>query len=302
MKQNKLKPSITKELRNKTILVTGGAGSVGSSLVKKLLEYPVKSVRVLDYNENELFKLKRTIHDDRLRFLFGNILDKDRVEMACNGVDIIIHAAAIKNIEISEFNPIETIDVNVNGIINLIQIAMKYKIKKFLNISTDKAAAASTLYGNTKQLGERLVSWAGMHSDVVKFGSLRFGNVIETKGNVFEVWNEQVKENIPLSITDPTMKRYFFHIDEAIDFVLKCLSLINFGEICIPKMKLHTIGDLANEISKKQKIIGVRQGEKFEEILITEEERKNASELKDMWIVQTYDKIRTKTKFQKIQK
>ena len=143
---------ISKDLKNKTILVTGGAGSIGSHLVKKLLDYPVKSVRVLDIDEHALFRLNRDVNNSRFRPLLGNILDKDRVEMAGNDVDIIFHLAAIKNIEISEFNPIETIDANVIGTVNMIKMTMKNKPKKFLNISTEKYVASSTLYGATKLL------------------------------------------------------------------------------------------------------------------------------------------------------
>jgi len=226
--KDKLRPELKKELKNKVILITGGAGSIGSALAKKLLKYPVKAVRVLDIDEHGLFKLRRSVKDTRLRPLLGSIIDLGRVEMAANDVDIIIHTAAIKNIEISEFNPIETIEVNTIGMINLIKIAIKNKPKIFLNISTDKAAEPSTLYGTTKQLSERLTSWAGVHSPVTRFGSVRFGNVIETRGNIFEIWQEELNENLPLSITDPSMKRYFFHIEEAVDFILDCIYFDSF--------------------------------------------------------------------------
>lgn len=126
----KIQQNLVKELRNKTILITGGAGSIGSVLVKRLLEYPVRSIRVLDVDEYALFRLSRTITDSRLRLLLGSILDKDRVEMASNRADLIFHFAAIKNIEISEFNPIETIDTNINGTVNMIKAAMRNKPKK----------------------------------------------------------------------------------------------------------------------------------------------------------------------------
>ena len=281
--------SLEKELKNKTVLVTGGAGSIGSAIVKKLLEYPIKTVRVLDLDEYNLFKLKRSLNDQRLRLLLGSILDTDRVEMAGKNVDIVIHAAAIKNIEISEFNPIETIDVNTNGTINMIKMAMKNSPKKFLNISTDKAVNAATLYGTTKQLGEKLTSWAGYHITGTKFASVRLGNVIESRGNVFDVWKEENENNKSLSITDPSMTRYFFHMDEAVDFILNCLSLMKLGEIFVPKMKTYKIKDLATKISKKQKIIGLRQGEKLEEILITKEEEEKSVKRKNMWIIQPYD-------------
>ena len=284
--KKKNSPILTKELKNKVILVTGGAGSIGSALVERILSYPVKSVRILDIDEHALFKLKRKLNDSRLRMLLGNILDKDRIEMAGKDADIIIHTAAIKNIEISEFNPIETIDVNINGTVNLIKSVINNKPKKFLNISTDKAAESSTLYGTTKQLGEKLTSWAGAHIESTKFASVRFGNVMETRGNVFEVWDEELKNNKPLSITDPKMKRYFFHIDEAVDFVLKCLTVMNKGEILVPKMKSYNIKDMAKNISTKQKIIGLRSGEKLDEILITETEKQKSTERKDMWIIQ----------------
>jgi len=285
MKKKTKTDNITKELKNKTILITGGAGSVGSALVKKMLEYPVKSLRIIDIDEHALFRVKREINDIRLRTLLGNILDKERIEMAGKDVDIIIHAAAVKNIEISEYNPIETIDININGTVNMIKMAMRNKPKKFLNISTDKAANPSTLYGTTKQLTEKITSWAGKYITETKFASVRFGNVMESRGNVFEVWEEEMKKNKPLSITDPSMKRYFFHIDEAVDFVLKCLPLMKEGEIFVPKMKSYSIKKLASKISKNHKIIGLRKGEKLNELLITDEEKNRTKSHKDMWII-----------------
>ena len=187
MTKIKQKSTIVKELKNKSILVTGGAGSIGSILVETLLKFPIQSVRVLDIDEYALAKLNKKLQDKRLRILLGSILDKDRVEIAGDGVDIVFHLAAIKNIEISEFNPIETIDTNVNGTVNVIKMLIKQKPLKFINISTDKAADASTLYGNTKQLGERITSWAGVHIKETKSGTVRFGNVRESRGNVFEI-------------------------------------------------------------------------------------------------------------------
>ena len=279
---------LKKLLKNKVVLITGGAGSIGSSLTKTLLNYSVKSIRVFDNNEHALFKLSHSLNDSRVEPLLGDILNKDRIELAVLGSDIIIHTAALKNIEITEYNPIEAIDVNVNGTINLLKSIIRNKSQIFINISTDKVAESSTLYGTTKQLGERLTNWAGPHIDTTKFATVRLGNIIETRGNVFEVWNEQLKNNLPLSITDPKMKRYFFHMNEAVDFILQCMLRVNKGEIFVPKMKLCTITDLASKLSKNQKIIGARQGEKLQEILITEEEKKISEEKENMWIIQNY--------------
>lgn len=288
MKKLTQKSAITRELRNKTILITGGAGSIGSHLTREILKYPVKAVRVLDIDEHALFRLNRQVNDPRMKLLLGNILDKERLEMAGRNVDIIFHAAAIKNIEISEFNPIETIDNNINGTVNMIKMVIKYKPKKFVNISTDKAAEPTTLYGTTKQICERLTSWAGKHIEETKFASVRFGNVVESRGNVFEVWEEELKNNKPLSITDPSMKRYFFHLDEAINFILKCLPKVNEGQIFVPAMKSYDIKKLANKISKKHKVVGLRRGEKLQEVLISESEKKRATKNSEMWIIEPY--------------
>ena len=286
VKGKNLDKKLEKELKNRTILVTGGAGSVGAVLVKKILQYPVTQVRIIDIDEHALFQLKRSISDNRIRLLLGNITDKERIEMAGQNVDIVIHAAAIKNIEISEYNPIETIDVNINGTINMIKMAMKNNPKKFLNVSTDKAVNSSTIYGATKLITERITSWAGIHlNPPTKFASVRFGNVIESRGNVFEVWNNELEAKRPLSVTDPEMKRYFFHVEEAVDFILNCLPLINGGEVFVPKMKNYKIKDLAKKISKNYKIIGIRRGEKMNEVLMTDEEMKEAVEKHNMWII-----------------
>ena len=289
-KKMRYRSNLIKELKNKTVLITGGAGSIGSALTKKLLEFPVRAVRVLDVNEHALFLLKRSVNDRRLRPFLGSILDQERVDMASNNVDIIIHTAAVKNIEITEFNPIETIEVNTIGTVNLIKTAIKIKPKKFLNISTDKAVEPTTLYGTTKQLSERLTSWAGATSITTKFATIRFGNVIESRGNVFEIWQNELKNNKPLSITDQSMRRYFFHLDEAVDAILESLPLIDKGEIIVPKMKVYSIKDLASKISKNHIVIGKRQGEKIFEVLLSKTERKNAIERKNMWIIKPYIK------------
>jgi UDP-N-acetylglucosamine 4,6-dehydratase len=286
-KIKKLNPLVTKELKNKTILITGGAGSIGSHLTKRILDYPVKAVRVLDLDEHALFRLGRDVTDKRLRPLLGNILDMERMELAGKNVDIVLHTAAIKNIEISEYNPIETINTNVNGTVNLVKMAMKNSPKKFLNISTDKAADSTTLYGTTKNLGEKLITWAGQYLSPTKFASTRFGNVIETRGNVFEIWNEEKNNKKPLSITHPSMERYFFTIDEAVEFCLDCLLHIKAGEIFIPKMKSYKIKDLANKVSKDHNTIGLRNGEKMSEILMTDEEKKRSIEKKKMWVIKS---------------
>ena len=282
------KNKIAKELKNKSILVTGGAGSIGSVLVKKLLEYPIQSVRVLDIDEHALARLKKKNNDARLRLLLGSILDSNRLDMAADQIDIIFHLAAIKNIEISEFNPIETIDTNVNGTVNIIKLLIKKNPSKFINISTDKAADPSTLYGNTKLLGEKVTSWAGNHIKKTKCGTIRFGNVRESRGNVFEIWNEEKNNNQPLSITNPSMKRYFINSKDVVDFILNGLTIVNMGEILIPKMKNFKIKTLANEISKSHKIIGLRQGEKLEEILLTKEEKHRSIEKENMWIIKPH--------------
>lgn len=287
--EKKIEHGIKRALKNKVVLITGGAGSIGSALTKRILEFPVHSVRVLDMDEYSLFKLGKTIDDTRLRLLLGNILDKDRIEMASTNVDIIIHAAAIKNIEISEFNPIETVDVNINGVVNLLKTCIRIKPSKFINISTDKVAEPTTLYGATKQLGERLTSWAGAHIQTTTFASIRLGNIMESRGNVFETWSEELKNNQPLSITNPKMQRFYFHVDEAVDFILKCIFVMKQGEILIPKMKSYNIVDLAKKYSKKHRIIGLRQGEKLNEVLITEQEKKIANETNDMWTIKLYE-------------
>lgn len=293
MKQKKNKKmtselAIKNELKNKIILITGGAGSIGSALTAELLNYPVRSIRVFDNDEHSLFQLKQSLNNSKIDLLLGDILDKDRVDYAMKDVDIVIHTAALKNIEITEYNPLQTIDTNVNGTVNLLKMAIKHNPKKFINISTDKVVESSTLYATTKQIGERLTSWAGKHMKNTKFATIRFGNVIETRGNVFEVWKKQSENNQPLSITDPKMKRYFFHMDEATNFIIQCIVQMKTGEIMIPKMKLYKIKDLATKISKKQKIIGFRQGEKLQEVLITDEEKKNAQNRGNMWVIKQY--------------
>ena len=186
---------------NKVILVTGGVGSIGSHIVKTLLKYNPKQIRVFDIRETELVDMQRElINHNNLSFLLGDIRDKERLNFAMKKVDMVFHAAALKHVPACEYNPFEAVKTNVYGTQNMIDAAINNNVGRVVNISTDKAADASTLYGTTKQLGERLTSWAGAHIQSSKFASVRLGNVMETRGNVFEIWKEESENNQPLSI------------------------------------------------------------------------------------------------------
>lgn len=284
----------------KTILITGGAGSIGSALARSLAKYKPTSIRVFDNNEHALSKMKRNTKDPCFRFLLGDVKDMDRLEMAVADAQIVFHLAAVKDISISEYNPIETIKTNILGTINLIECAMRHPPMIFTFISSDKAANAQTLYGATKMLGERLTLWAHLASyPKTVYNVVRFGNVMESKGNVFEIWKEQGERGDPLTVTDPEMKRYMFHVEEAVKAIETAAQEAPSGTILVPKMPEVQIKDLISGIisgindtitihellHNRVKITGPRKDEKMREELMTEDEKKKAEDYGGWWII-----------------
>lgn len=268
-----------------TFLITGGGGSIGSALAKGILErYNPASVRIFDNNDYLLAKIQREIDDSRLRCLLGNVQDYQRLEMATEGVDYIFHLAAIKDVSVTEYNPIETIKTNIMGIVNLIECCLRSKPKKFINVSSDKAIGFSTLYGATKFISEKVTLWGHQVSyPKTIFSCIRLGNVIETRGNVFEIWREQASRGEPLTVTDPDMKRYFMHIDECVNHILRVFELAEGGEIFVPTMTEFRVIDFAK--TDKIKIIGRRKGEKLHEALMSEDEKKRARRTGELWVI-----------------
>jgi len=269
-----------------TVLVTGGAGSIGSRLVERLLDHPVRSVRVFDNNEYGLFLLRRRLGDERLRLLLGDVVDRERVKLALRGVDLVYHLAAVKNIEVSEFNCPQCVRTNVDGTVNLVECALESKPKKFLFISSDKAVDYTLLYGATKFIGERVTLWAHRIQDDTKFSVVRLPNVRETRGNVFEIFRHQRERGEPLTLTHPEMRRYVMGVDEAVDFVIRASGLMEGGEIFVPaSVREYRISDLARELSAEVRIVGARAGEKLSERLMTPEEEKMAERVGDAWVI-----------------
>ena len=279
-------------LDNKTCLVTGGAGSLGSKLVEFLLTYPVKAVRVFDADEYGLFNLGQKLKDPRLRLLLGDVKDRERVKLALNGADLIWHFAAVKNLEITEYNIPETVRTNIDGTINIVEGCFKYKPEKFLYISSDKSIDLSSLYGATKFIGEKTTLWAQKinPTELTKFSCTRFGNVIESRGNVFDIWRREARMG-ELTITDPESKRYYWHVDDAINFIVKVTEVMEGGEIFVPRMSEFTTMEMAKlffptEIENKNyKTVGLRYNEVKRQELLTEKELKLAEERENYWIL-----------------
>lgn len=281
--------------KNKKILITGGAGSLGKAMVKRLLEYQPQVIRILDNNETELFELEQELGpQENIRFLIGDVRDEDRIKRAMEDIEIVIHAAALKHVMSSEYNPFETVKTNVIGTKNIISAALANRVDKVIFTSSDKAANPNNTMGATKLLGERLITSANYSRKGKKrtiFASVRFGNIIGTRGSVIPLFKKQILNSNPLTLTNPDMTRFMMSIEHAVNLVFKCVEMAKGGEIFILKMPVIKMGDLIKvirEMTKKKnpvEIIGAKTGETMYEELMTEEEAKKVIELKDMYVL-----------------
>jgi FlaA1/EpsC-like NDP-sugar epimerase len=284
--------------KNKDILVTGGCGSIGSVLIKNLLNYDVKRVRSLDINETGQFNLQEEIKSSKLRILIGDIRDKRRLEWAMKGVDIVFHAAALKHVPLCEYNPFEAVSTNVYGTQNLIEVAREEGVERFLAISTDKAVNPINTMGATKLLSEKLVMNAALGEVKTLFSCVRFGNVINSGGSVIPVFKKQISEGGPVTVTSKDMTRFFMSNQESVNLIFKAAYQMKGREIFILKMQSLRIMDLAEVLIEelapkygyrpsdiKIKIVGIRPGEKLYEALMTEEEAQHVEDQGDMFIL-----------------
>ncbi len=275
----------------KTILITGGTGSFGQAFTNYILNnYLAKAIRIFSRDELKQFEMasKFVKHKNRLRFLIGDVRDKDRLKRAFENVDIVIHAAALKQVPICEYNPLEAIKTNILGSQNVVEAALDTGIEKVILISTDKAVQPLNLYGATKLAAEKLFiqsnSYRGRKK--TKFSVARYGNVLGSRGSVLPLFKNQLKTN-EFTITDKNMTRFWITLNQACRFVVFVIEKMSGGEIFIPKIKSLKIIDLARALNKKArlKIIGKRPGEKINEILITEEESIRTQEYLNYFII-----------------
>lgn len=279
--------SFKKIFKGKKILVTGGTGSIGSEIVRQLLKYSPKQIRIYSRDETKQYHLQQELAGSAkntrlLRFLIGDVRDKERLNRAFNDIDIVFHAAALKHVPFCETNPFEAMKTNVLGTQNVIDLAIDHKVEKVVAISTDKAVYPNTFMGITKLMMERMVISAPNYSGhtEIKFAVVRFGNVINSRGSVIPTWMEQIKKGGPVLVTDKNMERYFMSITDAVHLVFSAVSKMYGSEIFVLKMPKYKIYDLAQQLIKtysngkpiKIKIIGVREREKIDEKLFTSEE------------------------------
>ncbi len=271
------------------LLVTGGTGSLGQAFVREALKLEPKAIRIYSRGEALQVDMRRAFNDDRLRFLLGDVRDKDRLDAVMNGVDYVVHAAALKHVASGEYNPQEVIKTNVLGSINVVDVASKHKVKKVIGISSDKAVYPVNLYGNTKAVMERLFrnanSWA---APTTLFSVVRSGNFWGSRGSVIPLWRQQAKTGT-ITLTDPSMSRYWISLPEMARFVIKCFGMMEGGEIFIPKMKEQDLSALAVRYFPKARTVisGKGQGEKLREVLIADEEWPRVVKNKDYWIIKS---------------
>lgn len=289
----------------KTYFITGGTGSFSKRFIRYLLEKKMaKKIIIFSRDEYKQFIMKE---DDLikknisiLRFLIGDIRDKDRLDFAVqDNIDVVIHAAAMKQVPATEYNPFEAIKTNIIGAQNLIEVCIKNNIKKIIALSTDKAAAPINLYGATKLTSDKLFINANIFkgNKRCKFSVVRYGNVMGSRGSVIPLFFNQKKEKKIFTITDKNMTRFNITLKESVEFVVNCLNKMEGGEIFVPKIPSYRILDLLKSIDSRPKfrVIGIRPGEKIHEELITESDSLNTLELKKYFIIlPSYKKISKK--------
>ena len=285
--------------KGKNVLITGGTGSIGSEIARKILQYEPGVVRILDNDEDGLFNLEHELRNrGNVRSLIGDVRDEDRLRMAAENTNIIFHAAALKHVPLCEYNPFEAIKTNVIGTQNIIQAASREGVERLINISTDKAVNPINVMGATKLLTERLVTSANYYSKSMVLSCVRFGNVVGTRGSVIPFFAEQIKRGGPVTITDSNMSRFIMSPGQVTELLFRATEIAIGGEIFILKMPCLKISDLIavmiSELAPKFgyqpsqveiKTIGIRPGEKIHEELMTVEESRHARETKEMFIV-----------------
>lgn len=278
-------------LQDKVILVTGGTGSFGQKFTEiALQEHSPKVIRIFSRGELLQQEMRRKLNDDpRLRFFIGDVRDRERVNRAMNGVDIVVHTAALKQVPTCEYNPIEAVRTNIEGAVNIIDAAIDNGVEKVMAISTDKAAHPVNLYGATKLVAEKLFIQANTYTGGREtiFSCVRYGNVVGSRGSVVPLFFEQSKSG-EITITDERMTRFWVTLEQGVHFVIDCMRKMCGGEVFIPKMPSMKIIDLADAIvlGIERKIIGIRPGEKLHEALLTEEETRHAQEFDNYFVIE----------------
>ena len=278
---------------NKKILITGGTGSLGKELTRRLLNENVDTIRIFSRDEWKQIEMEKEFDSEQLRFLIGDVRDKERLSWAVHDVDMVIHTAALKQVPTAEYNPFEAIKTNVLGSQNLIECCLENNVEKVLAVGTDKAVSPLNTYGASKMLMERLFISANNYkgNKRSKFFCVRYGNVLGSRGSLLPVLLSQIKMGSPLTITSPEMTRFSITMDEAIDLIFRSFNQTNGGEVFIPRLKSYKVQDIKQAIinltgyKNGEKRIPVRQGEKFHEMLINSEELRNTFENETDYVI-----------------
>lgn len=290
-------------LDNRIILITGGTGSFGHQMIKELMNYKPKSIRIFSRDEDKqrIMQDEFTSHpiSKKLEFLIGDIRDYDRLHTATQDVDIIFHAAALKQVPAVESHPYEAVKTNIYGAYNVVKAAVARKVKHVVAISTDKAVKPVNAMGMTKALQEKIILSDDLTKDSTKFCCVRYGNVLGSRGSVIPIWNSKIEKNQPLPITHPEMTRFLLTLSEAIDLVFYSLQHGKGNEIFVKKAPAAKMVDLASayaELKTGKKdyplgFIGIRAGEKINEVLVSEEEMRHSVEKKDHFIINPEKKL-----------
>jgi len=287
-------------LTERTVLVTGGAGSVGRSLISRLLECDIDTLRILDNNEPGLASLQSEFSDDRCRFFAGDVRDRHRLSRAMNDVDIVFHTAAMKHVDICEYNPFEAVKTNTIGLQKVVDAAVDADVDRFVFTSSDKAVHPANTMGTTKLLGEKLVSAGNGYSggSDITLASVRFGNVINSSRSVIPLFVDQIRNGGPVTLTDERMTRFFLTYDDVFELVTGAAANTTGGEVFVHKMPAIRIADLAEAMIEVLapkygyspadigiKMIGRRPGETFHEEIMTERETDRAYESESMFAI-----------------
>lgn len=276
-------------LVDSSVLITGGTGSFGRAFVRHLLESDARRIAIFSRDELKQLEMKNELKDDRLRFFLGDVRDASRLDIALHGVDYVVHAAALKQVDTGEYNPMEFVKTNIVGSQNVIDACIRNKVKKVVALSTDKASSPINLYGATKLTADKLFSAANNYSHAygTTFSVVRYGNVMGSRGSVIPFFKQLAAEGKPFPITDKRMTRFWITLKQAVEFVLESFEIMQGGELYVPRIPSMRIMDLAKAIKENFKYdeVGIRPGEKLHEEMISPDDSRRTIELSNRYVV-----------------